>query len=385
MSDLRIPIATYRLQLNKQFRFADASRLIPYLHRLGISDIYVSPILKARAGSMHGYDVTNPTRLNPELGTEADFEALTQGLKDSGMGLLLDIVPNHMAASPENPWWQEIQEKGTESPYIQFFDMDWLTFGEVGSESSGYRRFFDISDLVGIRIEDQDVFEAVHSLVLRLITEGKVTGLRIDHIDGLYDPSAYLLRLQQRIKQEAGGTGNEPGFYVVVEKILSGSETLPEEWAVSGTTGYDFAGADNALFLDGDGDEVKALDGIYSRFTGWDGKFADVVYEKKRLIMDELFPEEMEALGRYLAQLSVETGDKAAFSPEEATEALAELTACLPVYRTYIRTTEISARDRECLEHAFRGANWSAGGANDAGLDFLQRVLFLDFPATYAP
>ena len=193
MFDLRIPFATYRLQFNRRFRFEHARDLVPYLHRLGISDLYVSPILKARKGSSHGYDVIDPTRLNPEFGTRTKFDALVQELKDHEMGLLLDIVPNHMAASPENAWWQDLLDKGRGSPYAGFFDTDWLAFDKATSKTASHRRFFDIGDLVGIRVEQPQVFEAVHSLVLRLIAENKVTGLRIDHIDGLYDPLEYLL------------------------------------------------------------------------------------------------------------------------------------------------------------------------------------------------
>jgi len=378
MSGLRIPVATYRLQFNGQFRFEDACYLVPYLQRLGISDIYASPILKASKGSSHGYDVTDPTCLNPELGTEADFEILTQALKNHGMGLLLDIVPNHMAASPENPWWQDVLNKGQESPYAGFFDTDWLTFGKAKSKTKGYRRFFDIGDLVGIRVEHPDVFEATHSLILRLITEGRITGLRIDHIDGLYDPAEYLSQLQHRIIPQAGAGD----FYVVVEKILSGSESLPEGWAVSGTTGYDFANTLNALFVDGNG--AQALEDIYSRFTGKNERFADVVYDKKKQVVDELFPGEMEALGRYLAHLAHKAGYTLQLSPEKATEVLTEVTARLPVYRTYTRTTEVSPRDKEYLEHVFREVNLSASIANSAVLDFPWRVLSLDFPVAFS-
>jgi (1->4)-alpha-D-glucan 1-alpha-D-glucosylmutase len=378
MSDLRIPITTYRLQLNGHFRFEDARDLIPYLHQLGISDLYASPVLKARQGSSHGYDVTDPTRLNPELGTEADFDALIQELKNHNMGLLLDIVPNHMAASPENPWWQDFLSKGQESPYASFFDTDWLSFGETESKTTGHRRFFDIGDLVGVCVENPDVFEAVHSLVLHLTAEDKITGLRIDHIDGLYDPSLYLSQLQNRISSRADKTG----FYIVVEKILSGNESLPEGWPVSGTTGYDFANTLNALFVDGDG--LRAIDEIYSRFTGEKTKFAVVVYKKKKQVMDELFPEEMKALGSHLARLTNKPGHMFQLSPGKATELLVGITACLPVYRTYIQDLEISSRDREYLEHAFREAKQSVGVVNNDVLDFLRRVFVLDFPADFS-
>ncbi|MFB0557443.1 MAG: malto-oligosyltrehalose synthase [Dehalococcoidia bacterium] len=382
MSGLKIPVATYRLQFNEQFRFEDACQLVPYLKQLGISDIYASPILKARKGSLHGYDVTDPTRLNPELSTEADFDTLAQTLKNHGMGLLLDIVSNHMAASPENPWWQDFMERGQESPYASFFDIDWLAFGETGSKTTGLRRFFDIGDLVGIRVEKPDVFEAVHSLILRLITEGKITGLRIDHIDGLYDPSGYLSRLQHRINPQADKTRNKAGFYVVVEKILSGNESLPEGWAVFGTTGYDFTNIVNALFVDGNG--TQALDEIYSRFTGIEATFDTIIYEKKKQVINELFPDEMEALGLYLAHLAHKAGQKLQLSSEKATEVLTEVTACLPVYRTYTQNLEISSCDREYLEYAFHEVKRSACAANNAALDFLWRVFFLNFPADFS-
>ena len=371
MSDLRIPVAIYRLQLNGQFRFENARELIPYLHQLGISDLYTSPILKARQGSSHGYDVTDPTYLNPELGSEEDFNALVRELKNHNIGLLLDIVPNHMAASPENPWWQDFLDKGQRSPYAGFFDTDWLSFGETEKNTASHRRFFDIGDLVGIRVEDPEVFEAVHSLILHLIAENKITGLRIDHTDGLYDPSTYLSQLQHRINPRTDKTG----FYIVVEKILIGNESLPEGWPVSGTTGYDFANALNNLFIDGDG--FRSLGEIYSRFTGNQVEFAVIVYEKKKQVMAELFPEEMKALGGRLAHLTH-------LSPEKATALLGEITAYLPVYRTYIQDLEVSSRDREYLDRAFWEAKQSVGVADNDALDFLRRLFLLNFPADFS-
>jgi len=378
MSDLRIPVSTYRLQLNGRFRFENAYDLIPYLYQLGISDLYASPILKARQGSSHGYDVTNPTCLNPELGTEEDFNTLVRKLKNHDMGLLLDIVPNHMAASPENPWWQDFLDKGQGSPYAGFFDTDWLSFGETENNTAGHRRFFDIGDLVGIRVDNPDVFEAVHSLILRFIDENKITGLRIDHIDGLYDPSAYLSQLQQRINPRSDKTR----FYVVVEKILSGDESLPKRWPVFGTTGYDFANVLNALFIDGDG--LRALDEIYARFTGQRVEFTAVVYEKKKQVMDELFPEEMKALGSHLSRLTNKPGRTLQLTPEKATKLLKEITASLPVYRTDFRNLELSAHDREYLEHAFQKASQNVSMADSGTLDFLLRLFLLDFPADFS-
>jgi len=366
-SRLRIPVATYRFQFNKDFRFKDAMSLVSYLSQLGISDIYASPILKAQKGSTHGYDITDPTLLNPELGTEQDFNTLVKELGQWSIGLLLDIVPNHMAASPENPWWQDVLEHGEDSPFASFFDTDWLNFGGSSHEATVHRRFFDISDFVGLRVEDPKVFEATHSYILHLIAEGKVTGLRIDHIDGLYDPLEYLLRLQQHISPQVDEV---PGFYLVVEKILSGDETTPEVWPAFGTTGYDFAKILNALFVNSG--SIKSLKEIYARATGLGESFCDLVYEKKKQVMLELFPSEIEALGRYLAYLSGQ------LTTQEASRALVEVTACLPVYRTYINSPEITSHDRRYLETTVQEAV-SRNAAPEVVLRFLKRVLLLDF------
>ncbi|HEY98366.1 MAG TPA: malto-oligosyltrehalose synthase [Dehalococcoidia bacterium] len=362
---LRIPVATYRLQFNRDFRFRDAISLVSYLDILGILDIYASPLLKARMGSSHGYDVTDPTRLNPELGTDDDFDTLIENLKQRDMGLLLDIVPNHMAASPENPWWQDVMEKGQNSPFAGFFDTHWLDF--PGSDTTtGHRRFFDIGDLIGIRVEESRVFKITHSLIFRLLSEGKIIGLRIDHIDGLFDPLEYLRRLRKY-------TG---GQYTVVEKILSAGENLPEAWPVCGTTGYDFANVLNALIVDSDG--IKDLEGIYSRFTRSDKSFRDLVYEKKKQVINELFPDEIAALGRWLAHLSGK------FTAEETSQALIESTACLPVYRTYIQTSKIAPRGKKYLEKALTEARQHGAVGNDA-LEFLKEVLLLNFPPDFQP
>jgi len=378
MFDLRIPIATYRIQFNRQFRFEDAQELVSYLSKLGISDLYASPVFKARQGSIHGYDVVDPSCLNPELGKEVDFDALVHQLNDNRMGLLLDIVPNHMAASPENPWWRDVLDKEQNSPFADYFDTDWLNLGGARGESTGHRRFFDICDLIGIRVEDPRVFEATHSLVFQLISNRQVTGLRIDHIDGLYDPQEYLLRLQQHIASHLKETGKGPGFYIVVEKILSGDEAIPEEWPVFGTTGYDFTNMVNAVFADSRG--AQALDEIYSRFTDSQVSFDDVVYEKKKQVIKELFPGEMKALGQKLAYLAHQNSHTTGLSLEELTRVIIEVTACLPIYRTYIRTFEVLHRDRLYLESAVREAQRRNPNIDTATIDFLQHVLTLDFP-----
>jgi (1->4)-alpha-D-glucan 1-alpha-D-glucosylmutase len=389
MSSLRIPTATYRLQFNQGFRFEDARTLVSYLHRLGITDLYASPILKARKGSTHGYDVTDPSRLNPELGTEEEFEALVQELRGYGMGLLLDIVPNHMAASPENPWWADVLENGQDSPYAAFFDINWNPpdsalknkSWETTGKQINYRRFFDISDLIGVRVEDPMVFEATHALVFRLVREGKVTGLRIDHVDGLYDPLQYLSRLQRQIMPEER-TGRLHSFYTVVEKILSGDEVLPQEWPVSGTTGYDFLNVVNTLFVDGGG--VRAIDASYSRFIGAQVTFGDVVYEKKKQIMKELFAGEVKALGHQLACLAQQAGHTPTPSLEQLTKALVEVTTCLPIYRTYVRTPKVSPREQQYLEHTTQEAQRRNPALEATALDFLRRVLAMDFPTAFS-
>ncbi|MFH1646117.1 MAG: malto-oligosyltrehalose synthase [Chloroflexota bacterium] len=380
MTGLRIPVATCRLQFNRDFTFRDAVALVPYLQRLGITDIYASPIFKARRGSQHGYDVTDPTRLNPELGTAGDFEALAGELRRRGMGLLLDIVPNHLAASDENPWWRDLVQKGADSPFARFFDTDWLRFGGRGGEMAGYRRFFDIGELVGVRVEDEEVLEKTHSLAFRLLDEGKVTGLRIDHIDGLYDPLEYLQRLQRRLSPRVG-EGKGGGFYIVVEKILSGDEAIPESWPVSGTTGYEFAARLNAFFVEGEG--IKAIGRTYAGLIDSHQDFGALAYGKQAQVMRQLFPEETKALGNYLAHLARE-GGASSISPNDAAEALVAVTAGLPVYRTYTRDLEVNPTDRKYVEKAF-GEAVKHHAAPGAALDFLKKVLRLDFSRNAAP
>jgi len=538
MARLRVPVATYRLQFNRGFRFADARALVPYLHRLGITDVYASPIFKARCGSTHGYDLTDPTHLNPELGSEEEFEALVQEMKRHGMGLLLDIVPNHMAASSENQWWMDVLENGPSSRYASYFDIDWhpdpanevpanivllpilggpyrsvlenrelivgldekgffvryhgvrlpldpkscrilltyrledlkqrlgesnlacrelvdlidtterlpvrtatgaakvearhkdkeivkqrlwhlystspqirkfidenlsifnegakdpeglqllgrlltaqayrLAYWRDGLRKINYRRFFDISDLVGIRVEDPDVFEATHALALRLADEGKIIGLRVDHIDGLYDPLEYLQRLQESL----GGAKRRrraPGFYVIVEKILGCNEELPEDWPACGTTGYDFLNAVNAVLVDAQG--LKLLDTTYRRFTGARLDLGDVVYESKKRVMQELLAAELRTLGHHLGRLAQEHHDRG-LRPEELTEALLEVTACLLVYRTYVRGFEVPPRDRSYIEDAVDEVRRRKPSVSAPALDFVRQVLLLDFPAT---
>ncbi len=528
MTSVRIPSATYRLQLNHVFRFNDVLKLVPYLKKLGISDLYLSPIFKARTGSLHGYDVVDPCCLNPELGTAEDFENLVRHLRQQGMGLLLDIVPNHMAASSENPWWTDFLENGAISPYTDFFDtapgekvvlpilgspysqairdgsielslenyrlgirsgdsrlpleikscrlvlshslqlleqkfggdspevkalrkiihslqklpspVGWLAgkahaqyrkrqalekefsrllrelsaletaigesvaffnsdegnsrldellgeqayrlaFWRTGLKEINYRRFFDVSDLVGMKVENPSVFRRTHALVMELVRVRSVTGLRIDHIDGLDRPSQYLARLQHWTAPGIATPSNNPSFYVVVEKILSTGEELPDNWHTYGTTGYDFLNQVNSLFIDRDG--AAQLGEVYRRFTGVKQDFSRTVYEKKRQIMKELFPAEIKELGNLLSALAEKDKSEVHLSSMELTEALTTVTACLPVYRTYIRASPVTTRDRHYLEDAFKRARRCHLGLSQSALSFLNKLIFLRFPRNF--
>ncbi len=297
-SDLR---ATYRLQLTPDFGFAHARGLVPYLRDLGVSHLYLSPSFQARPGSTHGYDVIDPGRLSEELGGEAGFRALAADARAAGLGIILDVVPNHMAADERNRYWAEpaLREK--------FFDID--------PETGLHRRFFDITELAGVRQEDPEVFAATHELVLRLVREGLVDGLRVDHPDGLADPAGYLERLRD------GGAER-----VWVEKILSAHP--PEhlrDWAVSGTVGYEFLNDVCALFVDPAGE--APLTALWERVSGDRRPFGEVALEAKVEQAGGTFKPEVERLARELRGASAAAGDL---------EGLTRAVSSLPVYRTYV-------------------------------------------------
>lgn len=531
MPPKRLPSATYRLQLNQDFRFADALKILDYLHQLGISDVYLSPVLASRKGSGHGYDVTDPSRINPELGTEEEFAQLQAELQNRDMGLLLDTVPNHMAASAENPWWMDVLENGAQSAFAAFFDIEWhphsrsldgkillpvlgrpfgealdageikLTFqdgrfffqyfdslfpltprsyhgileyrvdrlkellgeeapayheylgilasvrelaagdrrsaetpaerrlrfessrerlrslitgsnevahfvevnvteingkeGDPGSfrflqrllaeqnyklafwqnlnESINYRRFFTIAELVGVRVEDPIVFEATHGLILRLVGKNPAAGLRIDHIDGLRDPLAYLNKLQERLSSDEAR--KDTSAYVLVEKILARNEKLPDDWPVCGTTGYDYLNQANGVFVESEGG--RQLENIYSSFIGRKQNFADVVYQKKKLVMNTLLGVEMRTLGRQLAELAARDRYARELNREQLIDALIEVTACLTVYRTYIRNMDLPAHATQYIEEALAAARRRAPNLNSACFDFVRDVLLI--------
>jgi (1->4)-alpha-D-glucan 1-alpha-D-glucosylmutase len=436
---MRVPLSTYRLQMSEQFTLEHARDVVPYLAELGVSDVYLSPIFEARPGSSHGYDVTDPTRVRQALGGLDALRALADELQRHDMGLLLDIVPNHMAATPENPWWRDMLQHGQHSQYTRFFDVDWGTSSEpaklrlpilgdqldalVGSgavtidagagevvyfetrlplargsigrdraelggpehaaavlrilerqhyelvhwrtagERMSYRRFFDITELAGVRVEDDDVFNATHSLIRTLAADGTITGLRIDHVDGLRDPTRYLRTLRERVR----GPGGEP-VYTVVEKILERDERLPEDWACEGTTGYEFLNVATGLLIDGDG--YQTLEDFYLRITGDSEPFGELVRGKKLLVMDRLFGSELSSLARDFARLT-------ALQESTARSVIAEVTASMSVYRTYTRSRRIRDEDRRRVEDAVTDAARRHPELS-AGIESLRQVALLE-------
>lgn len=532
MEHPQIPLTCYRLQFNRDLTFQKASEILEYLSRLGITDIYASPLLQSHTGSQHGYDVTDPTRIDGELGNEEQFQAFQSSLRKRDIGLLLDIVPNHMAANQENPWWMDVLENGHGSAYAAYFDIDWhppsltlknkillpvlgsfygqalnnrelqvifqvgsfliryydlffpltpksyrrllkhrehvlekrlgansppfqeylgivaalaslpdresltidaagerrlqvegikerlcqlhdsnreverfvkenlkifngrrnhpgtfrnldrllseqayvLTYWQNVNEGINYRRFFTITDLVGVRVEDPMVFEAAHQVVFRLVERKMVTGLRIDHIDGLRDPLGYLRHLQARITSHQEKE-NEKGFYVVVEKILSAREKLPSEWPVQGTTGYEYLNAVNRLFVHPEG--ARALEEIYFRFLERRLIYEDVVYRRKKLVMSTLFAAEMRYLSHQLAVLAQADRYARELPRTELAHALIETTACFPVYRTYIRSMDVADDAKHHIQHAVDAARALNPKLDSACFKFVHDVLLL--------
>ena len=285
---------TYRLQLTADFGFRSAREIVlPYARELGVSHLYLSPSLQARHGSTHGYDVVDPTRVSEDLGGETELRALCDAAHDSDVGVLLDIVPNHMAASEEeNPFWRDPELR------TKFFDLDAAT--------GRHRRFFDIDDLAGVRVEDPDVFETTHAKVLELVHDGLVDGLRIDHPDGLSNPREYLERLRDR------GVAR-----VWVEKILEPGEQLRDSWPTEGTTGYEFANDVTALFVDPAGEEPMTR--LYAELTGETRTFGAIAAASTLEIATTTFRPELERLRALYAHRDLERA-----------------AASMHVYRTYV-------------------------------------------------
>jgi (1->4)-alpha-D-glucan 1-alpha-D-glucosylmutase len=278
---------TYRLQLNPKLTLEDARALVPYLRELGVSHVYLSPLFQARPGSTHGYDVIDPTAVSVDLGGEEALRALSE----AGLGVILDVVPNHMAGVDENHYWAD------EDLRRKYFDLDPV--------SGRWRRFFDIDELAGVRQEDPEVFAETHKLPLRLVAEGVVDGLRVDHPDGLADPAGYLERLRE------GGADS-----VWVEKILEANEEL-RDWPVAGTVGYEFLNDAAALFVDPAGED--ALTELYRDLTGERRPFHELADEAKLEQATTTFQPEVERLRRV-----------------EDVPDLEQSLAALPIYRTYV-------------------------------------------------
>ncbi len=301
--------ATYRLQLTPQFGFAAARALIPYLRDLGISHLYLSPSLQAREGSMHGYDVIDPRRLSDDLGGRAEFERLAGSARDAGLGLVLDMVPNHMGVDDANRYWSD------ETLRMKFFDIE--------PETGIYRRFFDIGELAGLRQEDPDVFAETHALAISLVRDGLIEGLRIDHPDGLADPAGYLARLR-----EAGVER------VWIEKILHPGEQL-RDWPISGTVGYGFLNDVCAVFVDPGAEH--ALTSLWESVSGDERPFSAYAHEAKLEQVRGPFWQDVERLGRGGEWDNLET--------------LAHSLASLPIYRTYVEpwSGRVEEADRDAL------------------------------------
>lgn len=366
VSGRRTPTSTYRLQLTADFTLHDAADVLPYLHDLGVDWVYLSPVLAAEPGSTHGYDVVDPTRVDADRGGEAGLAALSAEARRLGMGVLVDIVPNHVgvATPAANPWWWDVLTHGPDSAHAHFFDVDWeagggrllvpvvgdddedavgVVDGEVryhdhrfpmapgtstleeqhyrlvswrrGDAELNYRRFFTITTLAGVRVEEPDVFDAAHREVGRWFSEDLVDGLRVDHPDGLRDPGDYLDRL-------AGLTGSA---YVLVEKILEGEEPLPSSWATAGTTGYDALALVDRVLTDPAGEApLTALDGRLRGSPPWEV----LVHDRKRAVADGVLLAETRRIVRELPDL-------VGAQPGMA-DAVAEVLACFPVYRSYL-------------------------------------------------
>lgn len=536
-SHVHIPRATYRLQFNQEFTFAQATQWVPYLAQLGISHVYCSPYLKARPGSTHGYDIVDHNALNPDIGSNAEYDAFCATLQAHGMRQILDVVPNHMGVmGADNQWWLDVLEHGPASVYAAFFDIDWqplkqelrgkvllpilgcsygtaLEGGElkidfdvstgsfsvwyyhhrlpvtpreyprllrhrlnlletqlltdnpewqeltslitafdnlppqdatatekilerhrdcellkrrlaalvsvsspirqmlldtvndyqgkpgdsashsllhalleaqpwrianwhVAADEINYRRFFDINDLAALRMEDNPVFEATHQFLLTLIHEGKVDGLRIDHPDGLYDPRHYFQRLQDRIAQRSPPDKAGKGIYILAEKILAKHESLHADWAIHGTTGYDFCNLVNRVFVDPDG--CAPLERTYRRFTREKLEFGNVVYHCKHQIMQHDMAGQLSVLAGQLSRICERRPHTRDFTTNDLRQALAEVIACLPVYRTYVRNDHVSAQDRRYVEWSVAQARKLNRTLDASVFDFVSSVLLLD-------
>lgn len=407
------PRATYRVQLTKDFPFKAAEAIVPYLADLGISHLYASPITTARSGSTHGYDVVDPTRINPELGGEDGFRSLVAALRAHDMGIIIDIVPNHMgAAGGENPWWNDILRLGRASPYAGYFDIDWngplilpilgaplaeviaqgdlvlgsqgeahlLLYGEqklplrpdgplegdvapiahaqhyalvhwrAANDLLNWRRFFSINELAGLRVEEPSVFEATHALYFRLYSEGLIDGLRIDHVDGLSDPAGYCRQLRSRMD------AIRPGAVILVEKILGEEEVLATDWCIDGTTGYDFMRDVMALLHEPAGE--APLTNLWAALDPDHAYPKTVVRQAKRDMLDWQFEAQLSACVKAFGTLAQSSGQPGieAWTTPMLRRAIACLLQAFPVYRTYGNGHSAPASDEAARADAWEAA-----------------------------
>ena len=529
-----IPLSTYRLQFSRNFTFLQAAELVPYLAELGISHCYASPYLRARPGSMHGYDIVDHHQLNPEIGTLEEYDKFVAALHEHGMGQILDVVPNHMGImGSDNAWWLDVLENGEASAYAEFFDIDWyplkdelqgkvlvpvlgdqygtildraelrLTFdkekgefslhyykhrfpvnpreyprilgfglealqqrlgpenedllelqslisafnhlpgreetvpekraerlrdkeihkrrlaalcarssetkqfleqvlqrinGNAGDSASfdalheliktqayrlaywrvaaddiNYRRFFDVNDLAALRQENENVFNQTHEFVLQLLREGKIDGLRIDHPDGLYNPQQYFKRLQCSGDSSGGEDCGAIRHYIVAEKILTSEENIPEDWPIYGTTGYNFSNLVNSLFVDPASE--RKMDRIYRLFIGEHTDFKELVYECKKLVMDRSLNSELNVMANHLSRIALADRHTCDFTVKSLRDALTEIVACFPVYRTYVTEQHISASDRAYINQAVSCAKAKSTAAESSVYDFIGEIL----------
>ncbi|MGW4079559.1 malto-oligosyltrehalose synthase [Streptomyces asiaticus] len=427
-ADPGTPTATYRLQLQPAFPFAAAERAVPYLASLGVSHLHLSPVLEAVPGSTHGYDVVDHSAVRAELGGEEGLRALARTARAHGLGLIVDIVPNHMAApAPERlnaPLWEVLRD-GPESPYARWFDIDWRAHGgkvllpvlggPLGEEWNrlrvedgtlryydhafplrpgteglplaelldaqwyrlgwwrlartelNYRRFFTISELIAVRVEDPEVFAATHATLLELVRDGVVDGLRIDHPDGLADPEGYLRRLDEAVRAAAGDGerdhGGEGGDdraiasdagsprWTVVEKILARDERLPATWPVAGTTGYDALHHIDGLFVDPDG--LEKLTALYRAFAAppadLGGDWAATVRRAAHEVVTHELAAEVERLTRTATRICAADPRLRDHAPWALRTAIRELLVRLPVYRPYASVGGPPASDADAV------------------------------------
>lgn len=422
-----IPSATYRIQFRNGMTFDRVVALIPYFRDLGISHLYASPVFTATTDSTHGYDVTDPNEIDPAIGGRDGFNRMAAALRQAGMGLILDIVPNHMSTSMENRWWRDVIEHGKQSRYARYFDIDWsrpLTLPFLGDtfeaelekgaislhrdsvtnkaalvyydtayplnpgtwdenksiaelheaqswrlmswreapKQLSWRRFFEITGLVGVRVEDEQVFHDTHRLILELVHDGTVDGLRIDHVDGLADPLGYLQRLRQ-------ATG--PDCYITVEKILAKGEQLPAEWPVSGTTGYEFIASLAEVLVDDN--SMARLEKVHNETLGVTVDRQNALRDAKGLMTDRNFEGEFTTLLNLARDLAQHNGVE--IQTDDIHHALRELLIAFPVYRTYGTAEGLTPSDVTLLSRVVASVN-----ASEPALSLIVRVLTGDLP-----